>query len=308
MNGVVSKQDFTIIKSNPTQGVSSIVSSSDTNECCYELIALAEIEENTSDLKNDKHSVIWFFSNAYTSAEMTLQKYVNGAWTDFDTLNDDTYGNFYDLGFYTTIYEEYAIGYQIDWFNVLNVAGIGDYRVKCTATLIDSSTQYYYSFEFCLKVYQEYLAQNTTRLSWYKNGNSGSLNDDTKKNDYGTLNWFNSIRIPNSIFGRLKPTKTKNFVRYQTGEDVRIFDADEIEYILNIDQAPLWLAKFIGFDANYSNNLTITDYNSRNHEVLIDKKVTAKTNFTVEYDYDVQLHNFEFTYQPTYNNFKHNYE
>ena len=308
MNGTVTRQDFTLIRSNPNQTTTSIITQ-DFEDCCYVLPALAEIDTKTSDLKNDKHSVIWFFSNAFTFAELILQKKVNGVWTDAYPLSfDNTYGTNFVYGFYNTIYEEKAIGYLIDWFLVLNDLGIGNYRVKCNATQIDSTINNYYSFEFCLNEYSDYRANETVRLEWYKNGNVGSLLDDTKKEDFGTLNYYNSIRLPKSIFGRLKPTKTKNFTRYQTGEDVRLFDADEIEYTLNIDSAPLWLGKFINFDANYSNNLTITDYNERNHEVFIQKQVISKTSFSNEYDYDVKLIDFEFTYQPTFNNFKHNYE
>ena len=308
MNGTASKQLFSIIKNNPNQ-TTSIVNASSTNECCFELPCLAELTTKTSDLKNDKHSVIWFFDNGYTDAELVLQKYENNTWIDKEILTDNTYGTNYALDFYTTIFDEKAIGYLIDWFLVLNDLGEGNYRIKCNATQIDTTIQNYYSFEFCLKKYTDSRANYTTRLDWYKNGINGSIQDDTKRLDFGTLNWFNSIRLPNSIFGKLKPTKTKNVTRYQTVEEVRLSDSDEIEFELSIDSIPLWLAKFIAFDANYNTQLSITDYNEINHEEYIQKQVIAKSSFNIsEYDMEVKLIDVNFTYQPRFNNFKHNYE
>jgi len=312
MNGTVNFQTFTIIRNNPNLDNNSIVTQNDLNECCYILPALAEIGEPTSELKNDKHSVIWFFDNGYTDAEMYIEKLLpNGDWLQFYTLDDNTYGTFYALGFYETIYAEKAIAYQLEWNKVINDSyGTGNYRIRCRATLIDSSTQDFTSFEFCLKEYSDYNADNTVRLEWYKNGNSGSLTDDTRKVDYGVLNWYNSIRIPNSYFGKLKPTKTKKTTKYQTGQVVRLSDSDEIEYSLICDRLPLWLVKFINFDANYNSEMYVTDYNSINFETYNKKQITSKTSFNnlSDYDVDVTLIDVEWTYEPAYNNFKHNYE
>jgi hypothetical protein len=310
MNGTVNFQTFTIIRNNPNLDNNSIVTQNDLNECCFILPALAEIGTPTSELKNDKHSVIYFFDNGYTDAEFKLQKYSNGSYSDIATLNNNDYGTFYDLGFYETIYAESAIGYLLDFNLVINDFGIGNYRIKCNATLIDTTIKNYYSFEFCLKEYSDYNADNTVRLDWNKNGNSGSLTDDTRKVDYGVLNWFNSIRIPNSYFGKLKPTKTKKTTKYQTGQVVRLSDSDEIEYSLICDRLPLWLVKFINFDANYNSEMYVTDYNSINFETYNKKQITSKTSFNnlSDYDVDVTLIDVEWTYEPAYNNFKHNYE
>jgi len=170
MNGTVNFQTFTIIRNNPNLDNNSIVTQNDLNECCFILPALAEIGTPTSDLKNDKHSVIYFFDNGYTDAEFKLQKYVNGIYSDIATLNNNDYGTFYDLGFYETIYAESAIGYLLDFNLVINDFGIGNYRIKCNATLIDTTIKNYFSFEFCLKEYSDYNADNTVRLDWIKKG------------------------------------------------------------------------------------------------------------------------------------------
>jgi hypothetical protein len=309
MNGTISKQDFTIIRNNPNSTNNVVVNGISNNECCFVLPALAEIGSPTSDLKNDKHSVIWFFDNGYTDAEMYIEKLLpNGDWLQFYTLDDNTYGTFYALGFYETIYAEKAIGYQLEWNKVINDSyGTGNYRIRCRATLIDSSTQDFTSFEFCLKEYTESRANKTTRLDWYKNGNSGSLSDDTRKVDYGILNWYNSIRLPKSYFGKTQIKQEKNYTKYQTGQNVWIKDSIDFDYTLQVNQIPTWLSDFISLDANVNSEMYITDYNIRN-EYRFTKKAITSTGVNYTYSDGGTNVTVEYQYKPFFNNFNHNRE
>ena len=308
MNGTSQKQDFTLIRNNPNAITSVVNSVSNNGECCFVLPALAEIGTPTTELKNDKHSVIWFFDNGFTFAELILQKLVNGVYTDLYPISfDNSYGTNFVYGFYETIYQEQAIGYLLDWNLVLNLQGEGDYRVKCNATQIGSTINNYYSFEFCLKEYTEARANKTVRLDWLKNGNSGSLIDDTRKVDFGTLNWFNSIRLPKSYFGKTQLKQEKNYTKYQTGENIWIKDSIDFDYTLQVNQIPTFLSDFISLDANINTEMYITDYNILNEYKFTKKAVTSTgvnnsysdggTNITVEYNY-----------KPLYNNFNHNRE
>ncbi len=308
MNGTSNFQAFTIIRNNPNATTSVVNSVANNGECCFLLPALAEIGTPTSELKNDKHSVIWFFDNGFTFAELILQKLVNGVYTDIFPLSfDNTYGTNFVYGFYETIYAEKSIGYLLDWNLVLNDLGEGEYRIKCNATQIDSTIKNYYSFEFCLKEYTESRANKTTRLDWYKNGNSGSLIDDTRKVDYGTLNYYNSVRLPKSYFGKTQIKQEKNYTKYQSGEQVWIKDSIDFDYTLQVNQIPTWLSDFISLDANVNSEMYITDYNIRNEYRFTKKAITCtgvsntysdgSTNITVEYNY-----------KPLFNNFNHNRE
>ncbi len=308
MNGTSNFQAFTIIRNNPNATTSVVNSVANNGECCYILPALAEIGTPTSELKNDKHSVIWFFDNGFTTAELILQKLVNGVYADLYPISfDNSYGANFIYGFYETIYAEKAIGYLLDWNKVLNLQGEGEYRVKCNATQIDSTIKNYYSFEFCLKEYTENRANKTTRLDWYKNGNSGSLTDDTRKVDYGTLNYYNSVRLPKSYFGKTQIKQEKNYTKYQTGENIWIKDSIDFDYTLQVNQIPTWLSDFISLDANVNSEMYITDYNLRNEYRFTKKAITSTgvsntytdggTNITVEYNY-----------KPLFNNFNHNRE
>ena len=306
MNGTVNKQDFTIIRNNPNE-TTSIITSSSNGECCFILPALAELTTKTNDLFNDKHSVIWWFDNGFTTAILKLQKLVNGTYTDVATLNNTTYGNNFAFGFYQTIYAEKSIGYLLDWFLVLNNLGEGDYRIKCNATQIDTTIKSYYSFEFCLKKYTESRANKTTRLDWYKNGNSGSLTNDTRKVDYGILNYFNSIRLPKSYFGKTQYKQEKNYTKYQNGQNVWIKDSFDIDYTLQINQIPTWLSDFISLDANVNSEMYITDYNIQNEYRYTKKAITA-TGVNNTYSDGGNNVTVEYNYKPLYNNFNHTRE
>ncbi len=308
MNGTSNFQAFTIIRNNPNATTSVVNSVANNGECCFLLPALAEIGTPTSELKNDKHSVIWFFDNGFTFAELILQKLENGTYTDLYPISfDNSYGTNFVYGFYETIYAEKSIGYLLDWNLVLNDLGEGEYRIKCNATQIDSTIKNYYSFEFCLKEYTESRANKTTRLDWYKNGNSGSLIDDTRKVDYGTLNYYNSVRLPKSYFGKTQIKQEKNYTKYQSGEQVWIKDSIDFDYTLQVNQIPTWLSDFISLDANVNSEMYITDYNIRNEYRFTKKAITCtgvsntysdgSTNITVEYNY-----------KPLFNNFNHNRE
>ena len=72
INGQAIKQDFLILAKPTLPEVAITDKTGNDNGCCFILPALAELSI-TSDLKNDKHSVIRFFGQLFTSAEMTLQ-------------------------------------------------------------------------------------------------------------------------------------------------------------------------------------------------------------------------------------------
>lgn len=308
MNGVAVKQDFSIIKNNPIEPTSSIVTSVYDNDCCFNITFLSETGTPTSELKNDKTSFIWFLDNNFVSAEMTIQKLINGSWTDKATLIDGTFGTFFAYGYGDkTLYDEDRIGYLLDFNKVFNEStyGEGKYRVKCTGTTILSTTIDYLSYEFCLTKYLENIADNTVRLEWYKNGNDGRITDISLKNDFNALNWYNSIRLPNSYFGLEKQTKDKTFVKYQNGNEVWLSDNIEIEYTLKVMAIEFWLINLISFDFNTNSEMYVTDYNSTNQTVFIKQPISSISGANITYTDGSNLVSAEYTYKPLINNFVH---
>jgi hypothetical protein len=302
MNGVVIRSNFSKISNAPTQSESLVTRQE--NECCFILPALAE-SSITSSLKNDKHAVYFTIDENYTDAVLSLQKQdASGNYEDIDDLTTDIVGTAYPLNFYTTIYNEQSIGYLIDWQLVLTEFGEGEYRVKCLKTLLDSTIQNWYSFEFCLREYTEERANETVYLEWYKNGNSGDIYDDKRKIDYGSLNWYNAVRVPNARFGKPNFETQKNYVRYQSGEQVWLQDDLNIDYTLTVDLIPFWFAEWLIKDANVNTEMYATDYNVLNHTSYTRKSITAQT-VTPNYDESDILVSLELKYSQLFNNFIH---
>lgn len=269
-----------------------------TLDCCYEYIALAELGSKTNELFNDKHSIIAFLNQSFSSAELFITK--NGV----DTLiTGNTVGTYYALGFYNTIYSEQSIGYQIDWHKVLNLYGEGDYSFKIVGTLISGGTVEYKTFTFCLKKYTPYRADNTIVLNWLHNGNIGSPFNDKQRHDYGILNWNQSIRIGNSWFGGDKIKTQKDFVKYQTGEMVWLENSHVNEYDCYIGSAPSELHNFLQKSMLQSANITITDYNINNPNKHIERSVIHTGDYVPKWNSNTLLASVDITFEQGYQNF-----
>lgn len=277
INGQAIKQDFLVIRDDPkTQNES--FAAPENQDCCFILPALAE-KVYTSPLKNDRHSWIQWYNQAFTEAKMTLQKVEGGEYIDVADLEDSTYGTNFEYGFYETIYDEKAIGYLIDWRKVLLEEGEGDYRIKSTGKQVIGDDVVTYSFEFCLKEFTPNRADKTVRLTWYKNGNTGSLTNDARKVDYGTLNWLNEIRLPNAYFGDDKSETEDEYTKYQPGNMVWLQQTQVEDYTLGIGLIPNMLHRFLKIDAFHSDEIYVTDYNLNNDTTHINRKVIWQSSY-----------------------------
>lgn len=119
-------ENFKLIKDNPSDPSSVLDLPKFSNtECCYELPVFAELIY-TKDFNNDKSSVIWFYDNAFSDSLLELEKYVSGVWTKVADLNDNTYGTYYAFGFFENNQNEKAVGFKIEWANILSGLGVGN--------------------------------------------------------------------------------------------------------------------------------------------------------------------------------------
>lgn len=303
MNGVVSKQLFSIIRNNPEQPQSIVTQDSEAlGGCCYSLYFLAETGAKTNDLYNDKFSELFFLDNFFTAGTLYLIK----DDTDEYVLNDDTYGTYYAYGYGgVSIYDDYRFGYCLDFNKVINELGTGKYQIRCDAESIIATTVQYYSFSFCLYEYSQELANETVRFDYYKNGNEGTTFNDSIKRDFGTLNWYNSIRINSASFGKPTSELTKQYVKYQNGKQVWVSDNLEFEYNLKLNSIPYWLAEYIATFVNVNSEMYVTDYNLINEVNLQQKGVTATSSFKPEYTDGANVLDCTFTYKPLTNNYNH---
>lgn len=246
-------------------------------ECCFQLPALAETSF-TDNLKNDRHSVIWFFDELFSDAQIFIQKKVNGLWTD-EELVDNTYGTFNAFGFYTNKFNEKAIGYQIEWSKVLSELGQGIYRFKGTGTPSIGDEVQYFSFEFKLKIYTDERANGTVRAEWYRKGILGSKTNDAKIDDFGNLNYYNSIRLPKSIFGLETSSFERTYIKYPNGEQVWTQDDQKEELEWQIRAMPESVHRFLRVDMMQSGKVIITDYNRSNPTKHINREVVPSSEY-----------------------------
>jgi len=302
MNGQAIKQDFYILNTTGT-GTNNLDLIPKKAECCFELPALAELSF-TSKYKNDKHSVIWFFGELFPDAKIYIQKKVNGAYVDEELIND-AYGTFKAFGFYTNKFTEKAIGYQIDWAKILVAKGEGVYRFKGEGTPSIGDAVAYYSFEFRLQKYTSDRADFTVRAEWYRKGILGSKESDAKIDDFGNLNYYNSLRLPRSIFGNDSSTYERTYIKYPNGSQIWTQDDQIEEMEWQIGRMPEPVHKFLRVDMMQSGRVIINDYNSQNPTKHIDEEVVPNSEYAPTWTQGVMFAPVRLKFNKYYQNKTH---
>lgn len=306
INGTAQKQKFCQIKDSPdTPSPIDIVQIDAPNTCCFSLPALAQLVI-TDPLKTDYHFEAFLWNNAYTGAVMKLESFEGGVWVDKANLTDNTLGTFYDFGYYFTMHNENTMGFLIDWSLVLNAYGAGRYRLKCTGTQINASTVDRYSLDFCLEEYTPVRAERTVRISYWYNGNKGSIISDKDRRDYGSLDLFSQIRLPECVFGNDTSSEhEKTFVKYQNGKIIPIEDSQIEEYTLRTGLLPTALHRYLKINILQGGAVSITDYNADNPTPHSNKYVEWIGAYEPTYTEGVLKSFVELTFQQSYQNFNH---
>lgn len=301
--GTVTKQDFEVITSNPSVPDSvSLAAIQAPTTCCFMLPALAE-SSFTSTLKNDFHSPFFYWSNAFTTADMQLQEFKNGEWSDLVALVDNTYGRFFTYGTYGTI--EPINGYQLQWSLVLSIHGEGTYRVKSTGTKIIGGTLDKFSLDFCLKEYTDARAENSVVVDWTLNGSVGDEENDELRKDYANLGWINQLRIPNAMFSQVESEFSTETTKYQNGAMTQTSDNQVEGYLLAVASMPNTVIRFLRVNAFQAFDLRFTDYNSLNPTPMTNKKVTEPSGFEQTLVAGVDKMKWSINFKPKFQNFTH---
>lgn len=304
--GQAIKQRVYLIKTNPITDDPLEFERRELN-CCVPLRVLAE-SVFTNELFNDISSPLFFWGAGFSTANLILQEKINGSWTDAKTLNVSTWGTPYAFGFFTNIYGENAIGYELNWKDVLNHVdlGEGNYRFKSVGTLlIGGGTVTKYSFEYCLSTYTAERADDTVRIDWWMSGNFGDPENDQLKKDYGTLNWHNSMRLPGAVFGFDGSTYEKNYVKYQNGKQVWLQDSQVEEYVLKMGRYDQALHKYIKTEIFQSDEIKITDYNINNPTRHQNKYVILASDYKPNWTFGNMTALVEVTLKQAYQNLNH---
>lgn len=302
-------ENFKLISSNPSDPSSVLdLPKFSATSCCYDLPVFAELVY-TKDFNNDKSSVIWFYDNAFSDALLELEQYVNGSWTKIADLNDNSYGTYSAFGFYTNPSGENVLAFEIDWKLILSAFGVGRYRIKTIETNIFGTTNKY-SLEWSLKAYSQYIVDKTTRISWWISGLIGDSSNDKRKRDFGNLNFYNEIRLPNSLFWSKTSDYEKEYVRYQNGQQVWIKDERTRSYKFELNAAPNYIHELLSGEVFQADTIMITDYNSNNPALnsdctpeMLEKYVKLSSSYEPRWAFGSKYAGVECTFTNEYQNF-----
>lgn len=270
--------------------------------CDFTLKVLAD---NTGlTLQNDVSGFLWWFNDTINTAVLTLQKWVSGAWSDIDTLDDFTYGTPYLYEFFTNDAQESFVGYQLNWSDVLSEDGEGSYRVKCVTTDYLSASNTLYSYEYCLKTYTSQRAEGTVRIEFYNNNTLGDSQNDKAVKDFGNLNWYNSFRLP-GWFGYPKSTYEKTNIQYNTGQILDVVSEQTPEYEMQLKMIPFFVHEALRIDMMQGDTVLITDYNNANVINYVAKEVRANSSYEPQYHKAVnKLSSVNVKFVQSFNNLK----
>ena len=257
---------------------------------------------NNNELRNDKNSFIFSFDkDAIEDAKIYL---TNSDGLDVLLEANTTYGTPYGFGFFENNQNEKLVGYLIDWRSVLIENGECVYKIRCDYTTSFGSTGSLYSKSFCLKQYTDFRAENTVRIEYYQNGILGVNENDKKVRDYGTLNWYNQYRF-NGIFHYTNSAYKIDEIVYNNGNIVTVEDEQTPEYLLNLKPTPFFKHEILRTDILQSDEILITDYNSKNIEKYYKKSVKKVGDFAPKLvPYRSKLAGVEIKFKQAFNNLR----
>lgn len=166
-------------------------------------------------------------------------------------LNDNTYGEFFPLGFNTD--NPTKSGYRLDWNLVFTNNGAGLYRIKTVVTNF-SAPEEILSYKYRLIQYTEENAHGTVLITTIHNGFVvGGL-------DYTGLNWENRIRVEGELKDYQPITENTNFLN--TDRSIRQIQQSVIsEYDLLVRSVPQEVFLPLFNDRLLANTILINDYN-----------------------------------------------
>jgi hypothetical protein len=293
--GEVCFQLFTKVIEQKARETPTDVPAFSQRECCFQLPVFADLASPDDIYRNDKHSIIAKYdASFYSLVTIFIQKYVNGVWVDQIELFNNDYGDNY---IYSTLRSSdgrlYYVGFVADFNLILDGFGEGSYRFRYKELDFNANeTETIYPFEFCLKTYNENLVDCSVRFETYTKGITGDVDSDLDTWDFINVasilpdGWFNQWRLPNSFFGYNKSAYQRDYIRYQNGQEVWLQDEQVESYTWNSGFYPSILHDYIKTNILQADDITATDYNSNNPNVIKNKAVNASSNYEPNWQYN----------------------
>ncbi len=221
-------------------------------ECCYTHIVLADLADS-ADFKNDYSGFYHQRQISNETVNFVLLRYSNGLEYP---LIDNTYGLFYDFGYFGT--NTRLKGYLVQWRKVLDELGPGSYKIikrqNIAGILIETS-----SFTFTLKPYAAVHADKTVRMDIVMNGRIEKDNVEFK----GT-GWKHSIRVP-GFFGRREPQYVEDNLIEKNYRKRQISMTQNNEYKFQTNLIPSCITSEVIDFMLFANDIFMNDYNLNNH-------------------------------------------
>lgn len=275
---------FYLVKSAVPSTPSLDVAASTTVDCCgdFSLKVLADTEDD-DEFKNDRTTFHKYYNSLVVdTALMELHKWNGSEYEKVADLDNDDYGTYYQYGFFTNDASESFVGYEVDWRLVLDEFEAGSYKIKLNVHTVLDEEFSVYSDEYCLKKYSAARANGTMKIEYYLNGIIGDSNNDEIVRDYGTLNWYNSVRIP-GWFGFPKSEYSKEYTQYDTGSREWVKDEQEPEFLMTVKRVSAIVHNIMRTDVAQADTVLVTDYNSNNPETWIQKSVQLTGGYSPEW-------------------------
>jgi hypothetical protein len=260
----------------------------DLKGCCYFSPVFGDLSDPVS-YKNDINGFL--FKRDFSSETIDYVLLKNGGalngGTDIPMTNND-YGTYYNFGSFAS-YPDYK-GYQVEWRNVLNLEGEGDYQIQVTSNLV-TGTFVDTSIPFRLRAYTPERVHGTVRIQSIMNG----YLRDTDFN-YKGLNWLDGIRFE-GMFGNRQAEYDEERIIYQNRQVKQLRSELINKYNLKSMHLPSCITDVVIQYHNLSNKMLITDYNSINHKTYIDTEVILDSVNSIEYPVVANTAPLDITYK-----------
>lgn len=303
--GYLGSQQFKMIATDPIPSTTQVLEPEKLN-CCGDLIWRVLADSAGADkLNNDENTFIfWYDGAAVDSVVLKLVKSDGSEIILTGVSGTSVYGTKYDFGFFINDAGEKFIAYHIEWRKVLLTLGEGTYYIKSQVTTKFGDTGEELSDTYCLKQYTVERANGTVRIEYFLNGILGLSEFDEKTKDFGELNWYNQHRF-DGFFAYSKSTYKSDYIRYANGQDVWVSDEQEPEYKLDLKPMATFKINTLRTDILQSDEMTITDYNSRNIETYYKKQVQKTSELAPKWHYlKSKLASVTITFKQSFNNLK----
>lgn len=305
-DGEALTQKFYLIAENPAPSVPVLnLPAARVFGCCKDrFINVFADAASADELTNDKTGFNFSFNQVVSSVTLTLEFFntTTNAWQTAQVITDSSLGEFNVYGYYTEGLNKY-ISLLLDWRAVLLAYGSNTYRLKIDTVLSIGGGSTSYSPEYCLEQYQPFKADGTVKIEYYLNNIFGDNTDDKKRRNFADLNLYNSIRIP-GIFGFNVSTYEREFIVYQNGARVWVKDEQQPEFTLKTKPLSVEILDLLRTDILQSENIFITDYNSKNPNNHIKRQVISNSDFAPNWQPLSKTASLELKFLPAFNNYK----